>query len=272
MGQKITVGIKTISFFTYPQDNHHNAFDDDYNWPARLDMLLDFPPAGRDEQLLNGWSRDDLSHNMFIKDQLAVHRHPVPMSTDAVRGKRGFSRGLHVWEINWTTGHRGTSAVVGVGTKSAPLNCAGYHPLVGGNAESWGWDIRQNVLYHDSGSKPVGPYPGFLNNNAGGRFTVPDAFLVILDMEEGTLSFMENGCYLGIAFRGLKDLTLYPMISAVWGHCEVTMKYIGGLDPEPLSLKELSRRTIRQQLQKSHYEKVDNLPLPTALKLYLVYK
>lgn len=53
---------------------------------------------------------------------------------------------------------------------------------------------------------------------------------VVLDMDEGTLAFVVEGQYLGIAFRGLKGRKLFPIVSAVWGHCEITMKYIGGLD------------------------------------------
>ena len=49
-------------------------------------------------------------------------------------------------------------------------------------------------------------------------------------MDEGTLSFMVDGQYLGVAFRGLKGKKLYPVVSAVWGHCEISMKYINGLD------------------------------------------
>lgn len=49
-------------------------------------------------------------------------------------------------------------------------------------------------------------------------------------MDEGTLAFVVDGQYLGVAFRGLKGKKLYPIVSAVWGHCEITMKYIGGLD------------------------------------------
>jgi len=52
---------------------------------------------------------------------------------------------------------------------------------------------------------------------------IPDSFLVILDMDEGTLSFMAGDQYLGVAFRGLRGQSLYPAISAVWGHCEVAM-------------------------------------------------
>lgn len=49
-------------------------------------------------------------------------------------------------------------------------------------------------------------------------------------MDEGTLAFVVEGQYLGVAFRGLKGKKLYPIVSAVWGHCEITIRYIGGLD------------------------------------------
>ena len=55
-------------------------------------------------------------------------------------------------------------------------------------------------------------------------------FLVVLDMDEGTLAFVVDGQYLGVAHRGLRGQKLYVIVSAVWGHCEITLKYIGGLD------------------------------------------
>ena len=64
-------------------------------------------------------------------------------------------------------------------------------------------------------------------------FLVPDKFLVVLDMDEGTLSYIVDGQYLGVAFADLKDKgPLYPMVSSVWGHCEITMRYINGLERE----------------------------------------
>ena len=54
----------------------------------------------------------------------------------------------------------------------------------------------------------------------------------MLDMDEGVMGFVVEGKYLGPAFRGLRGKKLYVTVSAVWGHCEITMKYIGGLDRE----------------------------------------
>lgn len=93
---------------------------------------------------------------------------------------------------------------------------------------SWGYDLSRNKLYHDIKNAEVTNYP----NNLGAEDTlvIPDEFLVVLDMDEGTLAFVIDGQYLGVAFSGLKGKKIYPVVSAVWGHCEITMKYYGGLD------------------------------------------
>ncbi|CAN7986384.1 unnamed protein product, partial [Ixodes hexagonus] len=202
--------------------------------PLRLDLLLDMPPACGDLQGRHAWNPEDRSLNIFVKedDRLTFHRHPVAQSTDCIRGKVGYTRGLHVWEVRWSTRQRGTHAVVGVATREAPLHSVGYQSLVGSNRESWGWDLGRNKLYHDNKNNPAVTYPSHCCRPSEEVFLVPDAFLVVLDMDEGTLAFVVEGRYLGVAFRGLRGKKLYPVVSAVWGHCEITMKYIGGLDRE----------------------------------------
>lgn len=233
MGQKVSGGIKTISSArepTYKAINREPAYNPDFQKPSRLDALLDMPPSSREVQIKHSWNADDRSLNIFVKDddQMTFHRHPVAQSTDCIRGRFGYTRGLHVWEIFWSTRQRGTHAVVGIATSDAPLHCVGYQSLVGSNKDSWGWDLGRNKLYHDMKNAPGVTYPTLLNSDE--NFVVPDSFLVVLDMDEGTLSFVVDGQYLGVAFRGLKGKKLYPIVSAVWGHCEITMKYIGGLD------------------------------------------
>ncbi|KAJ3624881.1 hypothetical protein MTP99_018471 [Tenebrio molitor] len=245
----------------------------DFARPPRLDMLLDMPAALRETQLKHSWNQDDRSLNIFVKedDKLTFHRHPVAQSTDCIRGKVGFTKGMHCWEVCWSTRQRGTHAVVGVATAEAPLHSVGYQSLVGSTDTSWGWDLGRNKLYHDVKNCPGVTYPTLLKPDE--TFIVPDKFLVVLDMDEGTLSFVVDGQYLGVAFRGLKGRKLYPIVSAVWGHCEITMRYIGGLDPEPLPLMDLCRRVIRQRLGKQHLEeKVMSLQLPQALQTYLLYR
>ncbi|XP_051155297.1 protein gustavus isoform X2 [Leptopilina boulardi] len=245
----------------------------DLSRPARLDVLLDMPPASRETQIHHSWNADDRSLNIFVKDddKLTFHRHPVAQSTDCIRGKVGYTKGMHVWELHWSTRQRGTHAVVGVATVDAPLHSVGYQSLVGNNELSWGWDLGRNKLYHDSKNNNGITYPALLKPDES--FIVPDKFLVVLDMDEGTLAFVVDGQYLGVAFRGLKGRKLHPIVSAVWGHCEITMKYIGGLDPEPLPLMDLCRRVIRQRIGKHLIEeKVDELSLPLSMKTYLLYR
>jgi len=244
----------------------------DMTRPTRLDMLLDMPSVGVDSQLKHSWNPDDRSLNIFVKDddKLTFHRHPVAQSTDCIRGKVGYTRGLHVWEIHWSTRQRGTHAVVGVATEYAPLHSVGYQSLIGSSTESWGWDLGRNKLYHDVKNTPGTTYPTMLGTDE--NFVVPDSFLVVLDMDDGTMSFVVEGQYLGVAFRGLKGKKLYPVVSAVWGHCEITIRYIGGLDPEPLPLMDLCRRTIRQRIGKDRLCRIDELNLPSGIKSYLLYQ
>ena len=84
---------------------------------------------------------------------------------------------------------------------------------------------------------------------------MPSTFIAVLDMDAGTLGFIADGQWLGTAFKGLnkpiksrnpnsenlscseEQAVLYPIVSCVWGHCEVQMKYINGLTAAPLTLK-----------------------------------
>ncbi|XP_065564799.1 protein gustavus-like isoform X2 [Artemia franciscana] len=275
MGQKVSSGVRSISReggsnlkSTLPRE-----LGQDLVRPSRLDMLLDMPPVSKEVQIKHSWNPDDRSLNIFVKedDKLTFHRHPVAQSTDCIRGRYGYTRGLHVWEIHWSTRQRGTHAVVGVATSEAPLHSVGYQSLIGSNEHSWGWDLGRNKLFHDNRNNNGGvTYPASLKNDE--TFVVPDKFLVVLDMDEGTMSFVVDGQYLGVAFRGLKGKKLYPVVSAVWGHCEITMRYIGGLDPEPLPLMDLCRRVIRQNVGKQRLDRIQELDLPQALISYLLYQ
>ncbi len=160
----------------------------------------------------------------------------------------------------------------------APVHSVGYQSLVGNNEHSWGWDLGRCKAYHDSKNQSGSPYPANLKPDES--FVVPDKFLgepflrsesllitliinnknllkcslkalkitkimfqfsVMLDMDEGVMGFVVEGKYLGPAFRGLRGKKLYVTVSAVWGHCEITMKYIGGLDRKHLTLKYLNK-------------------------------
>lgn len=246
------------------------ASNQDLSFPEGLEELLSAPPADPSLQRCHGWNPKDCSENIEVKEEgLSFERRPVAQSTDGARGKRGYSRGLHAWEIGWPPGQRGTHAVVGVATALAPLRADCYAALLGSDEESWGWDIGRGRLYHRSKGSDAPRYPTGLGDEP---LEVPETLLVILDMEEGTLGFAVGGTYLGPAFRGLKGRTLYPAVSAVWGQCQVRIRYLGERRAEPHSLLHLSRLCIRAILGQGRLGAVSALPLPPAMKRYILYQ
>ncbi|XP_072509932.1 SPRY domain-containing SOCS box protein 2 [Notamacropus eugenii] len=242
----------------------------DLSFPEGLEELLSAPPVDLSVQQHHGWNPKDCSENIEVREEgLSFERRPVAQSTDGARGKRGYSRGLHAWEIAWPPEQRGTHAVVGVATALAPLQADCYAALLGSNGESWGWDIGRGKLYHQSEGNGAPRYPTGLRDE---RLEVPERLLVVLDMEEGTLGYAIGGTYLGPAFRGLKGRTLYPAVSAVWGQCQVRIRYLGERRAEPHSLLHLSRVCIRDILGEARLGEVSALPLPLAMKRYLLYQ
>jgi len=231
--------------------------------PARVRLLLRQSPVSRQEAMEHTWNPNDCSFNCHIKedDPFTCVRRPVAQSTDCVRGRKGYTHGLHVFTVTWPVDQRGTHAVVGVATKTSPLHSVGYRSLVGSCTNSWGWDLSRGMVYHGREGKP---YPV----QRPQTWTLPHSFHLILDMDAGTLSFETEGSFLGPAFTGLKDSgeRMYPIISTVWGNCEVSLTYHGGADSFPLSLQQLSRETVRDSLEGRDSS---FLGLPTKMGNYL---
>ena len=79
--------------------------------------------------------------------------------------------------------------------------------------------------------------------------------------------------YLIILFSNIHfNYQVHLIVSAVWGHCEITMRYLAGLQPGPLSLINLSRLCIRQSVGKQGIEAgaIDDLMLPRSMKNYII--
>ena len=255
------------------------------------------------------WNPNDKSSNLYLRrggktaeDRLWVRRNNVARSTDAVRGKVGYSSGIHLFEFTWDRRQRGTHAVVGVATKDAPLHCDGYKALVGSNPESYGWELRTNRLLHntklvdDDDIEAHGELWGGVeepvngeaaaedvdNNAQDGRSRpppqpprmyelsvseAPDTFEAVLDFDEGTLAYIIDGVYQGVAFRDLKGRELYPVVSCVWGHCEVRLRYMGGLPALPSTLFDYSLKTIQENIK--NVDDFSLLPLPRHIIAHL---
>lgn len=90
-------------------DYHISAFLDENMRPTKLDALLDLPEPSQKQMEEHAWNPDDRSLNVYVKeeDRLTLHRHPVAQSTDCIRGKIGYSKGFHVWQIVWPSRQRG---------------------------------------------------------------------------------------------------------------------------------------------------------------------
>lgn len=168
------------------------------------------------------WNPRDTSKNMFVKPNgITVHRHPVAQSTDGIRGSVGVKSGVHAWEIIWE-GPLGTVAIVGIATRHAALHCPGYHPLLGSDDQSWGWNLVNGNLQHNG--EVLCTYPR--RNNAP-KYKIGEKIRMILDCDQGLLYFEKGHDFLGIAFDDIPPLKLYPAICAVYGNTEVSMVYIG---------------------------------------------
>ncbi|KAK6466466.1 SPRY domain-containing SOCS box protein 4-like [Huso huso] len=237
----------------------------------RLETILDSPGVPLQERSRHGWNPSDCSASFTVTaDGLTAKRSPVAWSTDSIRGKEGFTAGIHVWEITWPAGQRGSHAAVGVSTAGAALQAPGFSALVGSDGESWGWELGRNELHH--GGAKVGTYP--LAGLAGSRspLAVPDAVLVVLDADAGTLGFAVDRHYLGTAFSGLGRGKFHPSVSAVWGDCEIGICYLNGMQRQPQPLMDLCRRVARRSVGPERETATRSLPLPSAVKRFLLYR
>jgi SPRY domain-containing SOCS box protein 1/4 len=250
-------------------DLNNNDFKIGLAMPVRVEYLLNMEQCNFGVKKQHAWNSKDSSRNIYVSetDPFLIHRFPVAESTDCIRTKQSYSKGIHLFKITWKQTLRGTHAVIGVATAHAPLHCEGYKQLIGNNSFSWGWNLTKKLAYHGS-EETVYPAAAAVKQNE--TFKVPDEFIMCLDMDLKTLSFIVNGQYLGEAFKGLKGDKLFPVVSCVWGHAEIKMEYLNGLDLMPLRLLSLCRICIRQKIGTQRLTEINDLNLPTVMKKYLI--
>ena len=120
-----------------------------------------------------------------------------------IMGDFGMQRGLkHYFQIKV---NQGSLMKIGVCRQTAPQNEAFC------DTEE-GWGIYNGQLRHGrqcNGQKYA---------DGKSKFKPGDVISVMLDMDEGTLSFTKNGVYLGEAFRSeeLKTGTFYPAVAPIY--------------------------------------------------------
>ncbi|XP_041844172.1 SPRY domain-containing SOCS box protein 1 [Melanotaenia boesemani] len=255
---------------------------------SRLALTLNSSPVSPGD-VRSHWSAIHHSpHFLLSPCKQEVTRTPAELSSDAVRAEMGVKSGLHVWELMWSPKYRGSHAVLGISMQDCPLQGSGYNVLIGGDSQSWGWELRTNQLWHDG--QTLGCYPNKRNryqSEAGGSFRpkfsmspntkraetpllIPERVLLVLDADAGTLGFVVDGSFLGIAFKDLpRGVEMFPAISSVRGGARIRLRYLNGTACNPPALMALCGLSIHQFLGHQRQNEMDKLPLPPFLQHYL---
>lgn len=250
---------------------------------SRLAIILSSSPVAAGDKRSQWSSRHRSPHFLLSACKEEATRSPVEQSSDGLRAETGVSRGLHVWEVQWNPDHRGSHAVIGISTKKCPLQASGYNVLVGGDSQSWGWELKTNQLWH--GGQSVGLYPQKRRchsealediriqslQSVGTALAIPECVLMVLDSDAGTLGFIVDGSFLDVAFKDLPcGVELFPAVSSVRGGASIRLRYLNGTKRDPPALMALCGLSIRQVLGQQRQNQTDKLPLPPFLQHYLL--
>lgn len=269
---------------------------------SRLAITLKAPPAAPGHER-SRWSSLQHSPNFLLSPcGQEVTRLPVEWSSDGARAEVGVKSGLHVWEVMWNPDHRGSHAVLGISRQNCPLQASGYKVLIGGDSESWGWELRTNQLWH--AGERLRLYPErqrrckheLQTNTKGAQspLLIPERILLVLDVDAGTLGFSVEGSFVGVAFQGLpQGVDLFPAVSSVRGEASIRLRYLNGAKREccltpmcsesikvinclastpgdPPALMDLCALSIQHHLGQRRRNQIRNLPLPQPLQHYLL--
>ncbi len=205
------------------------------------------------------WSKYDKSHEVKLqgKGLKTVHFHPNwSNGTAAVRGNVPFSQGRHYWEVRLSQRIFGTSMMFGVCTKDTRLHVDSFVNLIGEDHRSWGLS-HKGLLWHK------GKWRHYTRNFRENESTTIG---LLLDMEQGTLTYYKDGICLGIAFTGLDKVQedLYPVVSSTAAKTEMTLGVtLRGYH----DLQDRCRAAILKTVR--HPYDLDNLPLPKRVKVFL---
>lgn len=223
----------------------------------------DFPNV----YIRTAWDRAKSSANIRINDDepTKLHRGHNLKSTDIAMSDTGFSKGMHILDVEWPSTMRGSHAVIGVALAGTPNNEMGYTNLLGSTESSWGWDINNKKLLHNG--QTIGNYPKGKTNEV---FDVPEKISCIIDMNTGTIGFKTNEEYLGNAFSGLKHKTVFLAVSSVFGDAEISVEYIKGCNATLLSLQDLLKLTLRNRVKFA--EQITQLPTAPKLMEFIADK
>ncbi|XP_043498752.1 SPRY domain-containing SOCS box protein 3-like isoform X1 [Polistes fuscatus] len=177
------------------------------------------------------------------KDNLEVKFHPkLSIGTAYVRGNVSMQKGRHhYWEIKMMTVTYGTDVMIGVGTSKIDLTGIKdtFCSLLGRDKESWGFSYKGYIQH--AGERRI--YTK--------RFCRGDLVGVHFDGWKGTLQYFLNRKPLGIAFTGLQNTTLYPMVCSTAANSKVIITHCSSV-PASLQMECLSLLQPVQRLYLSY--------------------
>ncbi|XP_063445958.1 SPRY domain-containing SOCS box protein 3-like isoform X1 [Mytilus trossulus] len=216
----------------------------------------------------DNWVWDQLNKSpevLLSTDQENVYFYTDPVyqstGTAGVRGTKGFTNGIHVWDVHFLEPPNGTSVMVGVGTERALLHKGDYSyvDLIGMDSQSWGLSYKGKIWHNGQSKKFCQPF-----------FDKTTIITCQLDLYSGTLAFYCNGQSLGVAFTGLDQIgePLYPIVSSTASESELGL---GTRGCRYLSLQEKCFQAIKRRLayNEAYNDCVDCLPLPKIMKSHL---
>lgn len=163
-------------------------------YPAVNEDETPFPTkwSSRDKFSLIGLSQDDLK--VQYKGQGKTHRdaasvradHPIPVSC-----------GIYYFEAKIV--NKGRDGYMGIGLSAQGVN---LNRLPGWDKQSYGYHGDDGHSFCSSGTgQPYGP-----------TFTTGDVVGCCVNLVDGSCFYTKNGVNIGIAFRELPNIPLYPMV------------------------------------------------------------
>ncbi|KAK7090563.1 uncharacterized protein [Littorina saxatilis] len=204
------------------------------------------------------WDSDSTTSDTRLQHEgKEVIFHPSYSSgTAAIRGTEVLGDGQHFWEIKMTTPVYGTDMMIGVGTRDTKLDHVQnkFTSLLGQDEESWGLSY-QGTIYHNRSWEPYAQH----------RIGQGTVIGLHLDTWHGTLAYYLNGQPQGVAFDGLRQKEVFPVISSTAarsGMKVITTKFF------PTSLQFMCAQKLRRIV--GHQEHVaDAVSLPPGLSANL---
>lgn len=199
---------------------------------------------------------------IFGKERRRIIFHPHwSNGTAGVRGNRVLNSGRQeciYWEVRLPDRVFGTSMMFGIGTARSRLQASIFTNLIGEDDQSWGLSHKGLIWHNGVSTKFCRPFRENIKTTIG----------LLYDSCQGTLTYYKDGVKLGVAFRGLNQVScpLYPLVTSTAAKtvmilCNLKVAYYCS------TLKERCRFVILKSLSKS--QDIAQLPLPIQLREYL---